>query len=197
MPIAAPRPETWLRTVPGGLYCEPGGFFIDPTQPVDRAVITHGHGDHARPGNAHVLATPETIAIMRARYGESAGGSLQASGYGETVTLNGVAVTLVPAGHVLGSAQVVLEYRGSRVVVSGDYKRRRDPDLRAVRAAELRRLHHRGDLRPAGVPPSAGQPRDRPAAALAASVPRALPPRRRLCARQVPARHRPAARGRV
>jgi putative mRNA 3-end processing factor len=127
MPIAAPRPETWLRTVPGGLYCEPGGFFIDPTQPADRAVITHGHGDHARPGNAHVLATPETIAIMRARYGESAGGSLQASGYGETVTLNGVAVTLVPAGHVIGSAQVVLEYRGSRVVVSGDYKRRRDP----------------------------------------------------------------------
>ena len=127
MPIATPRPESWVRTVPGGLYCEPGGFFIDPTQPVDRAVITHGHGDHARPGNAHVLATPETIAIMRARYGDTAGGSLQGSGCGETVTLNGVAVTLVPAGHVLGSAQVVLKYRGSRVVVSGDYKRRRDP----------------------------------------------------------------------
>ena len=127
MPIAAPRPESWLRTVPGGLYCEPGGFFIDPTRPVDRAVVTHGHGDHARPGNGHVLATPETVAIMRARYGEDAGGSLQELRYGETVMISTVSVKLCPAGHVLGSAQAVLEYQGSRVVVSGDYKRRRDP----------------------------------------------------------------------
>jgi putative mRNA 3-end processing factor len=127
MPIAAPRPESWLRTVPGGLYCEPGGFFVDPMRAVDRAVITHGHGDHARPGHRHVLATPETTAIMRARYGETAGGSLQPTAYGVPVAINGVSVTLVPAGHVLGSAQAVLEYRGSRVVVSGDYKRRRDP----------------------------------------------------------------------
>jgi putative mRNA 3-end processing factor len=127
MPTTAPRPETWLRVVPGGLYCEPGDFFIDPTRPVDRAVVTHGHSDHARPGNKHVLATAETIAVMQARYGEDAGGSLQALGYGETVTVDTVSVTLVPAGHVLGSAQAVIEYRGSRVVVSGDYKRRRDP----------------------------------------------------------------------
>jgi putative mRNA 3-end processing factor len=127
MPIAAPRPESWIRAVPGGLYCEPGDFFIDPTRAVDRAVVTHGHSDHARAGNQRVLATGETIAIMQSRYGEAAGGSLQALRYGETVTINGVAVTLVPAGHVLGSAQAVIEYRGSRVVVSGDYKRRRDP----------------------------------------------------------------------
>jgi putative mRNA 3-end processing factor len=127
MPNAAPRPESWIRAVPGGLWCEPGGFFIDPTRAVDRAVITHGHGDHARPGNKHVLATAETIAIMRARYGENAGGAFQPASYGELVSINGVTVTLVPAGHVLGSAQVVLEHRGSRVVVSGDYKRRRDP----------------------------------------------------------------------
>jgi len=127
MPIAAPRPESWLRIVPEGLYCEPGDFFIDPTRPVDRAVVTHGHGDHARPGNKHVLATPETIAIMRARYGEAAGGSFQPSRYGETVAISPVSVKLCPAGHVLGSAQAVIEYRGSRVVVSGDYKRRRDP----------------------------------------------------------------------
>jgi putative mRNA 3-end processing factor len=127
MPTTAPRPETWLRVVPGGLYCEPGDFFIDPTRPVGRAVVTHGHSDHARPGNKHVLATAETIAIMQARYGEDAGGSLQALGYGETVTVDTVSVTMVPAGHVLGSAQAVIEYRGSRVVVSGDYKRRRDP----------------------------------------------------------------------
>jgi putative mRNA 3-end processing factor len=120
------QPETWLRATPSGLYCAVGDFFIDPTRPVDRAVITHGHGDHARPGNRHLLTTPETIAIMRQRYGDDAGGS-QASRYGEAVMVGSVRVTLVPAGHVLGSAQAVLEYRGSRVVVSGDYKRRRDP----------------------------------------------------------------------
>jgi len=125
--LAAPRPETWLRVTPSGLYCEPGDFYIDPTRPVDRAVITHGHSDHARPGHAHVLATQETLAIMRQRYGDEAGGSLPAARYGETVTLGNVSVKLVPAGHVLGSAQVVLENQGSRVVVSGDYKRRRDP----------------------------------------------------------------------
>jgi putative mRNA 3-end processing factor len=127
MTTSAQRPETWLRVTPGGLYCEPGDFFIDPTRPVHRAVVTHGHGDHARPGNRHVLATSGTIAIMQTRYGVDAGGSLQAVGYGEAVMINGVSVTLVPAGHVLGSAQAVIEYRGGRVVVSGDYKRRRDP----------------------------------------------------------------------
>jgi len=127
MPIATLRPETWIRTSSAGLYCEPGGFHIDPIRPVPRAVITHGHGDHARSGNEAVLATPETIAIMRERYGEAAGGSLQPLAYGETLAAGDVTVRLVPAGHVLGSAQIVLEYRGSRVVVSGDYKRRPDP----------------------------------------------------------------------
>lgn len=127
MPTLAPRPETWLRVTPSGLYCEPGDFYVDPTQPVDRAVVTHGHSDHARPGNGHVLATPETLAIMRQRYGDDAGGSLQETRYGETVMISAVSVKLWPAGHVLGSAQAVIEYRGSRVVVSGDYKRRRDP----------------------------------------------------------------------
>jgi putative mRNA 3-end processing factor len=125
--MPAPHPETWLRVTPSGLYCEPGDFFVDPTRPVDRAVVTHGHGDHARPGNAHVLATQETIAIMRQRYGDDAGGSFQEAHYGETTAVGGVAVTLIPAGHVLGSAQAVLDYQGSRVIVSGDYKRRRDP----------------------------------------------------------------------
>jgi putative mRNA 3-end processing factor len=127
MHIAAPQPESWMRATPLGPYCEPGDFFIDPERPVARAVITHGHGDHARPGNESVLATPETVAIMRARYGELAGGTLQAAGYRERVTIGDVAVWLAPAGHVLGSAQAVIEYRGSLVVVSGDYKRRPDP----------------------------------------------------------------------
>jgi putative mRNA 3-end processing factor len=127
MPIAAPRPETWIRTTPAGLYCEPGGFHIDPLQPVPCAVVSHGHSDHARPGSERVLATPATIAIMRSRHGEAAGGVLQPLPYGEPLTLGGVRLTLLPAGHVLGSAQIVLEYRGSRVVFSGDYKRRADP----------------------------------------------------------------------
>jgi putative mRNA 3-end processing factor len=122
-----PRPETWLRPTPSGLYCEPGGFFIDPTEPVARAVITHGHADHARPGHHQLLATAETLAIMRLRYGAAAAGSPQAARYGERISLGDVALTLVPAGHVLGSAQVVIEHADSRVVVSGDYKRRHDP----------------------------------------------------------------------
>ena len=127
MPIAAPAPQTWIRTTPAGLYCEPGDFHIDPLRPVPRAVITHGHGDHARSGNARVLATAETIGIMQMRYGEAAGGALQAIAYGETLAIGEVKVRLAPAGHVLGSAQIVLDYQGSRVVVSGDYKRRPDP----------------------------------------------------------------------
>jgi putative mRNA 3-end processing factor len=123
----APQPETWLKKTPAGLYCEPGGFHIDPLLPVPRAVISHGHGDHARPGNERVLATPPTIAIMRSRYGDEAGGSLQPLDCGDTIAIGDVKVRLVPAGHVLGSAQIVLDYRGSRVVVSGDYKRRPDP----------------------------------------------------------------------
>src|SRR5216683_289801 len=125
MPI--PPPQSWIRTTPSGLYCEPGGFHIDPVQPVERAVITHGHSDHARPGHARVLATPETIAIMRQRYGEDSGGSLQAVGYGEKLSVGDVSVSLAPAGHIIGSAQAVVDYRGNRVVVSGDYKRRPDP----------------------------------------------------------------------
>jgi len=120
-------PETWLRVTPAGLYCEPGGFHIDPVQPVPRAVITHGHGDHARPGNGAVLATAETLAIMRSRYGDDAGRALQPLGYGERIDVGGVTLRLAPAGHVLGSAQIALEYAGCRVVVSGDYKRRPDP----------------------------------------------------------------------
>ncbi len=122
-----PHPESWIYPDGQGLYCAPGRFHIDPHRPVERAVVTHGHGDHARPGNARVLATGETVEIMKVRYGEEAGGDLQALPLGEPLTVNDVSVRLAPAGHVLGSAQVVIEHRGQRVVVSGDYKRRRDP----------------------------------------------------------------------
>jgi putative mRNA 3-end processing factor len=125
--MTTPRPETWLRVLPAGLYCEPGGFFIDPVRPVERAVVTHGHADHARPGNRHVLATAGTLAIMAARFGADAIGATQPLDTGEPLTVGDVRVSLHPAGHVLGSAQVRLEHQGCRVVVSGDYKRRPDP----------------------------------------------------------------------
>src|SRR5688572_12416809 len=121
------RFETWLHPTPSGLFCAPGGFYIDPVRPVERAVITHGHSDHARPGHDAVLATAETLAVMRMRLGEGAGDSQQALAYGEKLTIGDVRVTLRPAGHILGSAQVVLEFSGQRAVVSGDYKRRADP----------------------------------------------------------------------
>jgi putative mRNA 3-end processing factor len=121
------KPESWLKPTSQGLYCAPGDFFIDPAVPVARAVITHGHGDHARPGNRQVLATPPTLAIMQSRLGVDAGGTLQPVAYGEILRLGDVTLRLAPAGHVLGSAQVVLEHGGSRIVVSGDYKRRPDP----------------------------------------------------------------------
>jgi putative mRNA 3-end processing factor len=122
-----PNPASWTYPTPAGLYVEPGDFYIDPARPVARAVITHGHSDHARPGNEHVLATPETLAIMQLRMGERSGASQLALRYGETITIGDVSVRLVPAGHVLGSAQVVLEWQGCRIVASGDYKRRADP----------------------------------------------------------------------
>ena len=127
MPFVSPRPGNWIKITSAGIYCEPGDFHIDPVHPVSRAMITHGHGDHARPGNERVLATPGTIAIMQQRYGEAAGGALQPLAYGEMLAIDDLTVRLVPAGHVLGSAQIVLEYRAARVVVSGDYKRRPDP----------------------------------------------------------------------
>src|SRR5215467_8413523 len=121
------RPEDVLVPSPSGVCCKRGGFHIDPTRPVERAVITHAHSDHARPGHGAVLATQETLDLMRLRCGEDCARTMQAVGYGETIDVNGVAVTLRPAGHVLGSAQICIERNGQRVVASGDYKDVADP----------------------------------------------------------------------
>jgi putative mRNA 3-end processing factor len=121
------RPQDLLTPTPQGLYCPPGDFHIDPTVAVERALITHGHSDHARAGHGSVLATAETLKIMAARYGENFAGSTQAATLGETLNLHGVAVTFHPAGHVLGSAQIAVEKDGLQIVASGDYKRRPDP----------------------------------------------------------------------
>ncbi|HEX8308340.1 MAG TPA: ligase-associated DNA damage response exonuclease [Allosphingosinicella sp.] len=119
------RLGSWIEPFPEGIYVKPADAWVDPSQPKARALVTHGHADHARGGHEEVFATPETLAIMECRYGSQPGG--RATAYGEVVRLGEVEASFVPAGHVLGSAQIVLEYRGERVVVSGDYKRRPDP----------------------------------------------------------------------
>ncbi|WP_102958530.1 ligase-associated DNA damage response exonuclease [Mangrovicella endophytica] len=125
------RPDDLLRPTPDGLYCPPGDFHIDPVKPVARALVTHGHADHARPGNEAVLATRQTLEIMAIRYGDNFAGARQAAAFGETITINGVTVSFHPAGHVLGSAQIAVEKNGLRIVASGDYKRRADPTCAA------------------------------------------------------------------
>lgn len=120
----------WIRPGAGGIEIEPGDAFVDPSWPRPLAIVTHGHADHARAGHGQVIATPETLAIMRARFGEVNGWPLA---YGETAEIGPVRVTLFPAGHILGSAQVLLERGGERVVVTGDFKRRADPTCQPFR----------------------------------------------------------------
>jgi putative mRNA 3-end processing factor len=115
-----------------GLYCPAGDFFIDPWRPVSRAVITHAHADHARAGHASYLAHKASEGILRTRIGESI--SLQTVEYGERVMMNGVSVSLHPAGHVLGSAQVRVEHDGRVWVASGDYKVAPDATCEAFEA---------------------------------------------------------------
>ncbi|MCA1748191.1 MAG: ligase-associated DNA damage response exonuclease [Parasphingopyxis sp.] len=114
----------WIEPHPQGIYVPAADIWIDPSQPKPRALVTHGHADHARGGHGEVWATPETLAIMEARYGEQ---TARPVAHGESVSFGDVEARFVPAGHVLGSAQIVLDHAGERVVVSGDYKRRPDP----------------------------------------------------------------------
>ena len=116
-----------LELRPEGIYCPAAAAYVDPVRPVDRAIVTHGHADHCRPGHSAALMTSETAAIARVRYGADAFGSVQTVPYGEPLSLGEATIRLVPAGHVLGSAQIVIEAGGARVVVSGDYKRTADP----------------------------------------------------------------------
>jgi putative mRNA 3-end processing factor len=127
IPGMALRCTDILTKTPQGLYCPLGDFHIDPLRSVARALVTHGHSDHARAGHGAVMATRETLGIMAARYGTDFAGSSQAAPLGETISLGGAAVRFTPAGHVLGSAQIAIEAGGCRVVISGDYKRVPDP----------------------------------------------------------------------
>ena len=121
------RPEDLLAPTRSGICCKPEGFYIDPTRPVEKALITHAHSDHAHAGHGAVLATQETLDLMRLRYGEDFAGTTQAITYGETVQLGAVRVTFHPSGHVLGAAQICVAADGLRVVASGDYKDTADP----------------------------------------------------------------------
>lgn len=113
-----------VTLTPAGLYCAAGGFHIDPWRPVDRAVITHAHSDHASGGHGHYLVSRDGEHVTRRRVGS---GPIQTLPYGEAITVNGVRLSLHPAGHVLGSAQIRLEHRGETWVISGDYKTEPDP----------------------------------------------------------------------
>jgi putative mRNA 3-end processing factor len=117
-------PIDWIEPHPHGIFVKPANAWIDPSRPQPLALVTHGHSDHAYSGHGQVRATRETLAIMKLRHGAVEGAPMT---YGEVINLNGVAVSFHPAGHVLGSAQICLEYRGERVVVTGDYKRAADP----------------------------------------------------------------------
>lgn len=128
--------ESLLQTTERGLYCAAGDFYIDPWQPVTRAVITHAHSDHARPGSQRYLTTTSGAAILRLRVGPVP--RIVAQPFGKAIDVNGVRVSLHPAGHLLGSAQVRVEHRGEVWVVSGDYKT--EPDV-TCEAFELVKCH--------------------------------------------------------
>jgi putative mRNA 3-end processing factor len=117
--------DNLLERKPDGLYCAAGDFYIDPWNPVERAVITHAHADHLCPGSKHYLSARPGEALLRTRAGADA--AIESVEYGEPVDINGVQVSFHPAGHILGSAQVRIEHRGEIWVVSGDYKLSADP----------------------------------------------------------------------
>src|SRR3954466_2434073 len=117
-------PDDLIVERPEGLYCPAGDCYIDPWRPVDRAVITHAHGDHARFGSARYLAAQASAGVLRTRLGDI---TLDTLAYGARLRLRDVTLSLHPAGHVLGSAQVRIEHRGEVWVVSGDYKTDPDP----------------------------------------------------------------------
>ncbi|MCR8559806.1 MBL fold metallo-hydrolase [Mucilaginibacter sp. BJC16-A38] len=114
--------ENFVSFNPNGLYCKYGDFYLDPILPVTRAVISHAHADHALPGNNIIFCTEATHAFMKLRYGKNAGREFNIAGYNSPFNVGGVTVTFVSAGHMLGSAQVLMEYQGVRYLYTGDYK---------------------------------------------------------------------------
>ena len=147
--------KTLVQNTPRGLYCAAGDFYIDPARPVKRAVITHAHADHARPGCQSYLCAREGQSLLQTRLGADT--RIEGRPYGETINLNGVTLSLHPAGHIRGSAQVRIEQGGQVAVVSGDYKT--DPDPSQVGPYEtIQRAEDVGEVlkRGLGLHPSIG-----------------------------------------
>ena len=123
--------SNWISVEPEGLYIRPAAVYVDPVKPVENAIITHAHADHARPGHTRVYATQETLAIMSCRFGAHFSEERIAVNLGDTLELsNSVTMRLSPAGHILGSAQVTLTHNNEVATISGDYKRAYDPTCR-------------------------------------------------------------------
>ncbi|MEO0514135.1 MAG: ligase-associated DNA damage response exonuclease [Planctomycetota bacterium] len=127
-----------VRPTDRGLFCAAGDFYIDPWRPVDRAVVTHAHSDHATPGSQRYLCSDIGVEVLRPRV--HTGAKIEGLAYGESTTINGVAVSLYPAGHLLGSAQVRVEYHGRVEVVTGDYKTEADRTCAAFEPVRCHRL---------------------------------------------------------
>jgi len=114
--------EDFLAFNEYGLYCKYGNFYLDPKQPVEQAVISHAHGDHAVPGNRNIYCTAPTADFMRLRYGKNAGTNFQLFGWNQEFKLGQVSISFISAGHILGSAQVLMVYQDVRYLYTGDYK---------------------------------------------------------------------------
>jgi len=119
-----------------GYYCKYGDFFIDPLRPVNRALVSHAHADHASPGHREIYCTPGTAAFMRYRYSGQPVQSFREFGYRQRFAIGSVAVRFIPAGHILGSAQVVMEYGGATYLFTGDYKLQADDTCEPLEVAQ-------------------------------------------------------------
>ncbi len=125
--------EDFLVKTPSGLYCKYGDFYLDPQLPVKHAVISHAHGDHAKPGNQEVYCTPFTQEIMQLRLKKNAAGNFNSYAYEQIFSINGIAISFLPAGHILGSAMVKMEYLGFSYLFTGDYKLQEDATCEAIK----------------------------------------------------------------
>lgn len=128
--------EDFLVVNEYGIHCSIGDFYLDPTVPVAHAVISHAHGDHAVKNNQNVYCTAGTEAIMKHRYQKNAGRNFVIYGFNSSFDLNGVRITFIPAGHILGSAQVLMEHGGIRYLYTGDYKLQHDPTCESIEFVE-------------------------------------------------------------
>ncbi len=129
-------PDFLVSRDEGGYYCRYGDFFIDPKMPVATALVSHAHGDHATPGHGRIYATAATVAIMNHRFKRQHPDTFRKMPFDEPFVVQGVAITFIPAGHILGSAQILMEYQGVRYLYTGDYKMQADATCEALKIVQ-------------------------------------------------------------